>query len=234
MLPLTVSEAEWHSLQLPTAMSDSQSIHTSLLEVMIFSKNAWVFIRDLTDRTLEIIFDASWASMNVGSKRTFGWKNSRHAPWWRFYLHCGIEVTGIPGIICSVCHHILQHRSEYGISSMGKHLLAKAHIPMLNELTESEVFELTCTAVEEKTLAILKRQGSRGITIVRLQKKIIFDNLVVSILTSLTDTTFKTGSKGLPNRRISPRYLESLPHGRISFSSHSLERDPKHRATTVI
>jgi len=58
---------------------------------------------------------------------------------------------------------------------MGKHLLAKAHIAKLNELKESEVTELTSSTVDETHLAILKRQGSCGITIVSLQKKIIFD-----------------------------------------------------------
>jgi hypothetical protein len=91
------------------------------------------------------------------------------------------------------------HPSEHGTSSMGTHLLAKAHIAKLNKLTESEVSELTRTTIGETALAILKRQGSRGITIVRMQKKFIFDSLVVPMLTSLTDTTLKTGSKGLPN-----------------------------------
>ena len=156
-------------------MSDTQSLNTSLLEVMISSKNERVFIRDLSDLTLQIIFDAWWASMNVGSKRPIAWKNSRHAPSSRFNLQCGIEETGSPGIICIVCHQVLRHPSEHGTSSMGKHLLAKAHIAKLNELTESEVTELTSTTVDETALAILKRQGSRGITIVSLQRKTIFD-----------------------------------------------------------
>ena len=58
---------------------------------------------------------------------------------------------------------------------MGKDLLAKAHITKLNELTESEVTELTSSTVDETALAILKRQGSRGITMVSLQRKIRFD-----------------------------------------------------------
>jgi len=58
---------------------------------------------------------------------------------------------------------------------MGKHLLAKAHITKLNKLTESEVTELTSSTVDETALAILKRQGSRGITIVSSQRKIRFD-----------------------------------------------------------
>jgi len=130
-------------------MSDSQSLNTSLFEVMISSKNERVIICDLSDLTLQIIFDAWWASMNIGSKRPIAWNNSRHAPLWRFYLHCGMAENGSPGIICLVCHQVLRHPSEYGTSSRGKHLLAKAHITKLNELTESEVIELTSSTVDE-------------------------------------------------------------------------------------
>jgi len=77
--------------------------------------------------------------MNVGSKRPIAWNNSRHALSWQFYVHCGIEETGSPGIICIVCHQVLRHPSEHGTSSMGKDLQAKAHIAKLNELTVSEV-----------------------------------------------------------------------------------------------
>jgi len=124
------------------------------------SKNKPVFIRNLSDLPLQIIFDDWWASMNVGWKRPIAWNNSSDAPSWRFYLHCGIEETGSPGIICIVCHQVLRHPSEHGTSSMGKHLLAQAHITKLKELTESEVTELTCSMVDETALAILKRQGS--------------------------------------------------------------------------
>jgi hypothetical protein len=113
--------------------------------------------------------------MNVGLKRPMPWKNSRHAPSWRFYLHRGIEETGCPGIMCIVCHRVLHHPSEHGTSSMGKRFMAKAHIAKLKELTESEVTELTNSTVDETALAILKRQRSRGITIVSLQRKTIFD-----------------------------------------------------------
>ena len=142
---------------------------------MISSNNERVLIRDLSDLTLQIIFDAWWASTNEGSKWHFAWNNSRHAPSWRFYLHCAIEESGSPGIICIVCHQVLRHPSEHGTSSMGKHLLAKAHIAKLNKFTESEVTELTRLTVDETALAIMKRQGSRGITIVSLQRKITFD-----------------------------------------------------------
>jgi hypothetical protein len=86
---------------------------------MISSKNECVFIGDLSNLTLQIVFDAWWASMNVGSKWPIAWNNSRHAPWWRFYLHCGTEETGSPGIISIVCHQVLRHPSEHGTSSMG-------------------------------------------------------------------------------------------------------------------
>jgi hypothetical protein len=156
-------------------MSDTQSLNTSLLEVIHSSKNECIFIHDLSDLTLQIIFDAWWPSINVDSKRPIAWKNSRHEPSWGFYWHCGIEKTGSPGIICIVCHQVLRHPSEHGTSSMGKQLLAKAHIAKLNELTESEVTELNSLTVDERALAIMKRPGSRRITVVSLQRKTIFD-----------------------------------------------------------
>jgi hypothetical protein len=156
-------------------MSDTKSLNTWCLEVMISSKNERIFIRDLSDLTSQTIFDAWWASMNVGSKQTIAWNNSRLAPLWRFYLHCGIEETGCPGIICIICHQVLRHPSEHGTSSMGKHFLARAHIAKLNKLTLSEVTELTSVPVNETALAILKRKGRRGIPIVRSQTKFKFD-----------------------------------------------------------
>jgi len=124
---------------------------------------------------LQIVFDAWWSSMTEGLKKPIPWNNSRHAPSWRFYLHCGIEETGSPGIICIVCHPVLRHPSEHGTSSMGKHLPATAHIAKWNQFAESEVTELTSSTVDETALAILKRQGSWGITIVSLQRKIRSD-----------------------------------------------------------
>jgi len=156
-------------------MSDSKSLNTSFLEVMISSRNECVFIRDLSDLTLHIIFDGWWASTNVDSKRPVAWNNSRHAPSWRFYLHCRIEETGSPGIISIICHQVLCHPSVHGTSSMGIHRLAKAHIAKLNELTESQVIELTSPTVHETALAILKRQGSRAITMLSSHRNIRFD-----------------------------------------------------------
>jgi len=146
---------------------------------MISSKNERVIIRDLSDLTLQIIFDAWRASMNIGSKRPIAWNNSRHAPLWRFYIHCRMAENGTPGIICIVCHQVLRHPSEHGTSSMGKHLLAKPYIAKLNKLTESEVTELTSSTVDETALAILRRQGSRGIPIVSSLSQVIFDIQVV-------------------------------------------------------
>ena len=92
------------SFPIPTARWDLKSLNTSLHEVMISTENERVLIRDLSDLSSQIMFDAWWASMNVDSKRPIAWNNSRHAPFWWFYLHCGIEETGSPGIICIVCH----------------------------------------------------------------------------------------------------------------------------------
>jgi len=156
-------------------MSDSQSLNTSLVEVMISFKNEHVHIRDLNDVTFQILFDAWWACMNVGSKHPIVSNDSRHTPFWQFYLLCGIEESGSPGVICIVCHQVFRHPSEHGTTSMGKHMLATAHIAMLNKLTESEVTKLTSSTVDDTALAILKRQGSRGIPIISSHRKFIFD-----------------------------------------------------------
>ena len=157
-------------------MSDPQSINTLLLEDMISSRNERVFTRKISDLTIQVIFDGRCASTYVGRKHPIGWNNSRHVPLWRFNLHCGIEETGCPGIICIICHQVLCHPSEHGTSSMTKHFLAKAYIARLNESTELEVSELTSTTVDETALAIIKRQRKCGNTIVCSQKKFIFDS----------------------------------------------------------
>jgi hypothetical protein len=55
---------------------------------------------------------------------------------------------------------------------MGKHLLSKARLTKLEELTVSEVTELTSSTVDETALAILKWQGSGRIPIVSSPRKI--------------------------------------------------------------
>jgi len=130
---LTVTQVKLPRVQFPTLMSDSICLNTSLLEVLISSKTEHVFIRDLSDLSLQIIFNAWSTSRNVGWMRPIAWTRSRHAPSWQFYLHCGIEETSSPGIISIVCYQVLCHPSEHGTSSMDKHLLAKAQISKLNK-----------------------------------------------------------------------------------------------------
>jgi len=156
---------------------------------MISSESDCVFIRDLYDLTLQMMFNAWWTSMNVDSKVSMAWNNSWYAPSSRFYLNCGIEMIRNPGIICIVCHQVLRHPSEHGTSSIRKHLLAKGHIAKLNELTESDVSEMTMSTVYETSLAILKRQGSRGTTMVRSQLTLIFPIWTLAILTVMADKT---------------------------------------------
>jgi len=191
---------------------------------MIWSNNECVFVRDLSDHTLQMIFNLWWASMNVASKWPIVWNNSIYGPLWRFYLHCGILHTGSPGILCILCQQFLRHPSEHGTSSMEKHLLVKAHITKFNELAESEVCEWTSSRGNETALAILRRQGSWRITILSSPRKFILDIQVWSIWTELTDKMLQTRSEGLWNFKISPRHVESLPHGRICFGLSSMEQ----------
>jgi len=215
-------------------MLDSKSWNTSLLEVRITSKNEHIRICEVSKLIFQIIFDAWLASINVGLKRPIAWNKSRHASSWQFYLHSGSEETGNPGIIRIICHQLLCHPSEHGTSSMGKHFLDKAQIAKLNKFKESDVAELTSSMVNETALAMLRWQGSWGITIVSSQRKFILDLLVWSILTELTDKTLQPGSKELWNFWISPRHMELLPHVRICFSSYSMECYIKSQATTVL
>jgi len=113
-------------------------------------------------------------SMKVVSKHSIAMNNSRCASSWRLYLHCGIEETSSSGIICINCHQVLHNPSDHVTTTIGTHMLAQAHVPKLNELTELEVNELTCSTIDEAAFPILKSQVSRGITIVSLQRKFIF------------------------------------------------------------
>jgi len=179
MLLSVVLPVGLRSILINTPMQDSKSLNTSLLEVMISSINNRICFRHLSDLTLQIIFDAWWASLNVDSKLPVAWINCRHAPSWRCFLHCGLEETGSPGIISIVSHQVRRHSSEHGTSSMWKHFLAKAHIAKLNKLTKSDVTELTRSTVDETALALLKRQGSQRITLASSQSQIIYDIQVI-------------------------------------------------------
>jgi len=147
-LHLTVSQIKLHSFQSQIAMSGSQSLNTSLLEVVMCSKNKHVCICELSDLGLQIISDTWWASINVGLKYSMAWNKTRHGPLWWFYLHCGIEENCSPGVRYIICHQVLRHPSEHGTSSMGNQLLENAQIAKLKELTELEISELTGTAVD--------------------------------------------------------------------------------------
>jgi len=116
-----VSQFRSPNFLIPTAMSNSKSLNTSLLDVMMSSKNEGFFICYLSNLTIHIIFDAWWVSMNVGSKCPVAWNDSRHVSSWRFYLHCGIEETGSLWIICIIFHQVLRHQSEHRTSSMASH-----------------------------------------------------------------------------------------------------------------
>jgi len=56
------------SCLIPTAMSDSNSLNISFLELMIPSKDERVFICDSSDLASQIIFAAWWGLMNVDWK----------------------------------------------------------------------------------------------------------------------------------------------------------------------
>ena len=100
-------------------MSDSTSLNNAILEVMISSKNELVYIHDLSDLTLQIIFDAEWASMNVDLKCPISWTNSGYGSSRRFDLHSRIEETCSTGCIHIVCYQVLRHPSEHGPRLMG-------------------------------------------------------------------------------------------------------------------
>jgi len=146
-----------------------------MLDVIISCNNERVFIRNFSDHTSQIIFDTCWGSKNVDTKHLFAWNDSRHAPSGRFYLHWGIEETGIPWIIWIICHQVLRHTSEHGTISIVKHILTKAHIAKLNKLTESELIKLTSLTVDKTALVILKREESQGIRTVCSQREFIFE-----------------------------------------------------------
>jgi len=154
---LAVTRVVLPSFLIPTEMLYSKSLNTSMVEIMVSFKYEYVFIRDLSDLTVHIVSDTWWASMNVGSKHSIAWNNSRHADSWWFNLHCGVDETGSTGIIRVICHQLLRYPSEHRTCLMRKHWLAKVHIANLNKSTELAVTELTNSMVKETALAILKR-----------------------------------------------------------------------------
>jgi hypothetical protein len=117
-----------------------------------------------------------------------------------------------------------------GSSSLGKHLLAKANIAKLNELTQSEVRGLTSSTVDEIALAILTMQRSWGITMECSQKKIIFDIQLglywpkwQTKRSKLAANDFETSSQDMWNRY---HMLECVPAHRPwnAISNQELQR----------
>jgi len=122
---------------------------------------------------------------------------------------------------CIIGHSVIHHSSEHGTCSMGKHLLAKSYIVKLNELTESEVTELTSSKINETALALLKRQGGQGISIVGMQRKLIF-NIYFFAIFSVSNGSWlpsccaclkldrSSGPDSIPTQRPKP---QGLGHG---------------------
>jgi hypothetical protein len=88
---MTNSQVKLGSLQIPSMMSDSVSIFTSLLEVMTSFQDERVRIRDLSDLTLDIVFDAQWGSIFVGLQGHIVWNMYRYSPSRCVNLHCGMK-----------------------------------------------------------------------------------------------------------------------------------------------
>jgi len=115
---------------------------------MISSNNAHVFVRDLRDLSSPVILDTWWASMVAGLNCSMAWNNSRHAASWHFYLDCGIDNTGSPGIMCIIGYQVVRHPSDHWTSSMVKPLVAKWHIAKLNKSTKLELTQLSSSTVD--------------------------------------------------------------------------------------
>jgi hypothetical protein len=80
-----------------------------------------------------------------------------------------------PAPICIVSHQEHCHPSWHGTSAIGNYLPATVQIPKLNKLTMLEDTKFTSSIVHELALAMLKRQGSWGVSIVSSQQQFIFD-----------------------------------------------------------
>ena len=132
-LLLAVTRGRLPRIQIPTMLSNSVSLNTSLREVIISATNRHGVICDLSNLTLQIIFNALWPSMNVSSQHPIASTESTHTPSRWFHLLCGLSETCIPGIKCIVCHQVIRHPSEPGTSLIWKHLVAIDHIAKLNK-----------------------------------------------------------------------------------------------------
>jgi hypothetical protein len=92
--------------------------------------------------------------------------NFRHAPSLQLTVSCKLEVSGSPGMLCVVCHHVRHHLPDYGTGLVGTQLQTTAQIAKLDELTVSESTELTGSMVDETALTMLRAHSSQGNQIV--------------------------------------------------------------------
>jgi len=119
--------------------------------------------------------------------------NTRHEPSWQFCLHCGIEETGSPGILCIICHQVLCHLSEHGTSLMGILLETKAPIAVLNELTVRSYWVDKFDGPRNSFNHPEEVRTSRNDTS-QFADKMHIQHPGWSILTEITDITLQTGS----------------------------------------
>jgi hypothetical protein len=117
---------------------------------------------------------------------------------------------------------------------MGNHLQAKAHIAKVNKLTELAVYQSTSSTDDETALPIPKRCGSRAIKIASSQWKLLLHIPLNPYWSKWQAIGSKLAAEDFETSKISPWHVESLPHGRICYSTYSLECSIKPRATTVM
>lgn len=148
---------------------------TSTLEVICASNGEEVFVRDTTDKTLQMTFDAWWSEMEVVTKKPVYWKGQKTAKAWEFYKQCALTENGSPSIVCIVCHKLLSHPAMTGTSAMSKHLTAREHVAKLNDLASSTGGGLLGKHADQQVLAMLKTKGSHGVLIVSSDKPLLFE-----------------------------------------------------------
>lgn len=79
---VTITQLKLCSIQFPTAMSDSNSVNSFLLEVIMSSQNKSIFSHDSFNHTWQMILIASRTTLNAASKRHILWNDSSQAPSW--------------------------------------------------------------------------------------------------------------------------------------------------------
>jgi hypothetical protein len=70
---------------------------------------------------------------------------------------------------------MFRHPSEHWAGSTGKYLVGKSSLHNIKRTNRGKIDEIAWLTVDATALAILKRQGCRGITVVSGQKKFLFE-----------------------------------------------------------